>query len=125
MLASVLSALKTGKTVVIDEITTALHTRLSQELVKLFASGESNAKRAQFIFSTHDTNLLSCAAIRRDEIWFAEKDPMGNTVVYPLTDFQTRKSENVEKGYLQGRFGAVPFFGDFSTLLKGPASAAA
>lgn len=119
MLAPILSALKTGKTVVIDEITTTLHTKLSEELVRLFASESTNKNGAQFIFSTHDTNLLSCSALRRDEIWFAEKTPHGKTSIYPLTDFQTRKSDNLERGYLQGRFGAIPFFGDFSSLLKG------
>lgn len=118
MLAPILSALKTGKTVVIDEITTTLHTKLSEELIKLFASPETNTNNAQFIFSTHDTNLLSCPALRRDEIWFAEKDSQGRTSIYPLSDFQTRKADNLERGYLQGRFGAVPFFGDFSSLFS-------
>lgn len=118
LLAPILSALKSGKTVVIDEITTTLHTKLSEELVKLFASPETNINNAQFIFSTHDTNLLSCSALRRDEIWFAEKTPAGKTSVYPLSDFQTRKADNLERGYLQGRFGAVPFFGDFADLLQ-------
>jgi AAA15 family ATPase/GTPase len=114
MLAPILSALKTGKTVVIDEITTTLHTKLSEEIIKLFASPNTNTNNAQFIFSTHDTNLLSSSAMRRDEIWFAEKNSQGKTSIYPLSDFQTRKSDNLERGYLQGRFGAIPFFGDFS-----------
>lgn len=118
LLAPILSALAKGQTVVIDEITTTLHTKLSEELLKLFASPNTNSAGAQFIFSTHDTNLLSCAAIRRDEIWFAEKTAEGRTCIYPLSDFQTRKSDNLEKGYLQGRFGAVPFFGDFSNLFE-------
>ncbi|MCZ8227571.1 MAG: ATP-binding protein, partial [Burkholderiaceae bacterium] len=118
LLAPILSALKSGKTVVIDEITTTLHTKLSEELIRLFATPETNANNAQFIFSTHDTNLLSCSALRRDEIWFAEKTPHGQTSIYPLSDFQTRKSDNLERGYLQGRFGAIPFFGDFANLLK-------
>ena len=118
LLAPILSALAKGQTVVIDEITTTLHTKLSEELLKLFASPITNSAGAQFIFSTHDTNLLSCAAIRRDEIWFAEKTTEGKTCIYPLSDFQTRKSDNLEKGYLQGRFGAVPSFGEFLSLFK-------
>ncbi len=118
LLSPIIAALKTGAVVVLDEITTTLHTNLSRELVKLFSSKKTNPNNAQLLFSTHDTNLLACGALRRDEIWFAEKSPNGKTTIYPLTDFTVRKSENIEKGYLQGRYGAVPFFGDFSTILK-------
>ena len=112
LLAPIISALKYGKLVVLDEITTSLHTNLSREIINLFSSKESNPNNAQLIFSTHDTNLLSCGVLRRDSIWFAEKDRDGKTCVYPLTDFKVRKGENIEKGYLQGRFGAIPFIGD-------------
>lgn len=118
LLVPVMSALENGNTLIVDEITTNLHTKLSEKLVKLFTSKEINKKNAQFIFSTHDTNLLSRELLRRDEIWFAEKNNEGATDIYPLSDFKIRKSDNVEKGYLQGRFGAIPFLGDISSLLR-------
>jgi len=118
LLAPIISALKYGRLVVLDEITTSLHTNLSREIVRLFSNKESNPKNAQLIFSTHDTNLLSCGALRRDSIWFAEKDRDGKTCIYPLTDFKVRKGENIEKGYLQGRFGAIPFIGDIQEMFS-------
>ncbi|WP_081075182.1 AAA family ATPase [Burkholderia stagnalis] len=117
ILAPVLSALEKGHALIIDEITTSLHTMVSQELIKLFSDSSINKANAQFVFSTHDTNLLSSDMLRRDEIWFTEKDGDGSTHLYPLTDFKTRKGDNIEKGYLQGRFGAIPYFGDVAALL--------
>ena len=70
-----------------------------------------NPRGAQIIFTTHDTNILDRASLRRDQIWFTEKDAEGGTHLYPLTDFKPRKNENLERGYLQGRYGAVPFIG--------------
>ena len=67
----------------------------------------------QLIFTTHDTNLLGSLLgeppLRRDQVWFTEKDQAGRSHLYPLTDFHPRKEENLERGYLQGRYGAVPF----------------
>jgi AAA15 family ATPase/GTPase len=68
--------------------------------------------------TTHDTNLLNAPGLRRDQIWFTEKDAAGATHLYPLTDIETRKGDNLEKGYLQGRFGAIPFAGSAADLLK-------
>lgn len=118
LLVPVFSALEEGKTLIVDEITTNLHTKLSEKIISLFTSRLINKRNAQFIFSTHDTNLLSREILRRDEIWFAEKDRDGATTIYPLSDFKIRKTDNVEKGYLQGRFGAIPFMGDISALLN-------
>jgi uncharacterized protein len=68
------------------------------------------------VFTTHDTNLLGTVvgepALRRDQVWFTEKDAAGATQLYPLTDFHPRKQENLERGYLQGRYGAMPFLGE-------------
>ena len=61
------------------------------------------------IFNTHDATLLSRANLRRDQIWFTEKSKDGTSHLYPLTDFKPRQNENLESGYLQGRYGAIPF----------------
>jgi AAA15 family ATPase/GTPase len=67
------------------------------------------------IFTTHDTSLLDKDLFRRDQIWFVEKDRTQATRLYPLTDFSPRKNEALERGYLMGRYGALPFLSDFRT----------
>ncbi|WP_116135519.1 AAA family ATPase [Trinickia diaoshuihuensis] len=118
LLGPMMIALAVGGVLVVDEIATNLHTKLSEKIIKLFTSSTSNPMRAQLIFSTHDTNLLSRDLLRRDEVWFAEKNDAGETSVYPLTDFSARAKENIEKGYLEGRYGAIPFFGRDLSLIK-------
>ncbi len=114
----VLRALNTGSVLVIDELESSLHPALARYIVDLFNNPKTNPKNAQLIFTTHDTNLLGNTLgdpeLRRDEVWLTEKDKDGATVVYPLTEFKPRKDENMERGYLQGRYGAIPFLGNFS-----------
>jgi AAA15 family ATPase/GTPase len=88
-----------------------MHPLLALEVVRLFNDPKLNPRGAQIIFTTHDTNILDKASLRRDQIWFTEKDAQGGTHLYPLTDFKPRKNENLARGYLQGRYGAVPFIG--------------
>lgn len=103
-------AFEKGKVIVVDEIDKSLHPLLVEFIIKLFHNTEINKNNAQLIFNTHDTNLLSLDNFRRDQIWFAEKNPKkGTTDLYPLDDFSVRKTENVQKGYLNGRYGAIPF----------------
>lgn len=104
-----LDILEKGNTVVIDEIETSLHPNLVRELLKLLFSEKWNSKGAQVIFSTHNTVLLDNRLMRRDQIWFTEKTRLGTTKLYPLTDFSPRAEEPREKGYLAGRYGALPF----------------
>jgi hypothetical protein len=107
----VLEALQEGGVLVIDELDASLHPRLSSELIRLFSNRESNSRGAQLIFSTHDTTLLGNlvdGTLAREDVWFTEKDTDGATTLYPLSDFRPRKSEALERGYLQGRYGAVP-----------------
>lgn len=105
-----LHVLKEGKMLVIDELDRSLHPFLVKYIVKLFNSEEYNKNGAQLIFNTHDTNLLSLNLFRRDQIWFTEKDyKSGATDMYSLDDFPVRKTENIQKGYLNGRYGAIPF----------------
>ena len=99
-----------GKILIIDEIERSLHPNLVEMIIKFFHNPEINKGNAQLIFNTHDTNLLSLEIFRRDQIWFTEKNiEKGATDLYPLDDFPVRKTENIQKGYLHGRYGAIPF----------------
>lgn len=117
LIGPILYAAKTGGLVVIDELENGMHPILARRLVNFFNSEITNPKNAQLIFTTHSTNLLREGLFRRDQVWFTEKDQKGRTHLYPLTDFKPRKTENIERGYLQGRFGAVPFLGNFDFLI--------
>ncbi len=109
LIGPIVSALKWGEVLCIDELDASLHPLIAIELIRLFTSQETNPQSAQLIFNTHDTNLLSSGVLRRDQIWFTEKDSDGSSHLYPLTDFKPRRQENLENGYLQGRYGAIPF----------------
>lgn len=101
---------KEGKVLFIDEIDKSLHPLMVEYLVKMFLDKNINTGNAQLIANTHDTNLLNLDIFRRDDIWFTERDyESGKTEMYSLSDFSPRKSENIEKAYLLGRFGAIPF----------------
>jgi hypothetical protein len=108
LLGHAFQALDKGLTLVIDELDASLHTQACEAVLALFSSRELNPKGAQLIATTHDTNLLSSAMVRRDQVWFTEKDEDGATHLFPLTDIRSRKGDNIEKGYRQGRYGAVP-----------------
>jgi AAA15 family ATPase/GTPase len=106
----ILDILNKGLTLVVDELDTSLHTLLVQALVRLFHRPEVNTGGAQLIFTTHDTSLLDAYGLfRRDQVWFVEKRPDQSSSLYPLLDFSPRKNEALERGYLQGRYGALPF----------------
>jgi hypothetical protein len=109
LLEPVISALTNGGVVCVDELDHSLHPLLAMQLIRLFSDTKSNSASAQLIFNTHDTNLLNAGVLRRDQIWFTEKGQDGASQLYPLTDFKPRKQENLENGYLQGRYGAIPF----------------
>lgn len=116
VLGRVYRALDKGTLIVIDELDASLHTQASEAVLALVSSAALNPKGAQLITATHDTNLLRSPLLRRDQIWFTEKDEGGATHLYPLSDFTTRRGDNFEKGYLQGRFGAIPFAGSVADL---------
>lgn len=105
-------ALELGTPLLIDELESSLHPLLALEIIHLFNQPFTNPHHAQLIFTTHDTMLLGIidkdAELRRDQIWFTEKNEKGQTTIFPLTEFKARKGENLQRGYLQGRFGAVP-----------------
>jgi AAA15 family ATPase/GTPase len=111
-----LHSLHTSNTVfVIDEIDRSLHPNLVWEFLDFFLKSCSDC-RAQIIVTTQESNLLDLELLRRDEIWFAEKDHTSATRLYSLTDFKVRTDLDIRKHYLQGRFGAVPFLGDLNRL---------
>ena len=119
LLDHVLTALEQGSALVIDEIDTSLHPRLTARLIELFQDRRTNPKTAHLIFATHDASLLGTSfgreILRRDQVWFVEKDTEGATALFPLTDFHPRKDESTERRYLGGSYGAVP--GVFSDTL--------
>jgi uncharacterized protein len=111
--APVLTALKNGHTLVIDELDTSLHTLLVRELVRLFHNPEVNTGGAQLVFTTHDTSLLGAQELfRRDQIWVVEKDRDQSSALVSLAEFSPRKNETLERGYLTGRYGGIPFLSD-------------
>lgn len=108
ILSEIFKAFSKGMPIVIDELDISLHTFSTENLVRLFCSQNLNKIGAQLIATSHDTNLLGSNSLRRDQFWFAEKNAIGVTEMFPLTDVRTRKGDNLELGYLQGRYGAVP-----------------
>ena len=115
-----LDALWHGGLVLVDELESSLHPILAQRIVGMFNDPATNSLNAQLIFTTHDTNLIAGindpAQLRRDQVWLTEKNQKGATKLYPLTDFKPRKAENLERGYLMGRYGAIPFLGRLDTI---------
>lgn len=103
-----LYVLQHGELLLIDELDRSLHPKLSNALVMMFNDIEINKHNAQLIFATHDTTLLDLEILRRDQVWFTEKD-RSMTKLYSLLDFQTREDESLQKAYLLGRYGAIPF----------------
>ncbi|MCW1971078.1 MAG: ATP-binding protein [Anaerolineae bacterium] len=113
-----LDTLAKGNLLVIDEFDARLHPKLTKQLLQLFNSNETNPKNAQIIFVTHDTNLLSNKLLRRDQIWFAEKDKNQATKLYSLAEYKVRNDASYEADYIEGRYGAVPFIGDLSHIFE-------
>ena len=101
----------------IDEIDRSMHPILVKEFLEFFIKLCTNGHR-QMIVTTHESNLLDLDLMRRDEIWFSEKDNLGATRLYSLTDFKVRTDLEIRKHYLQGRFGAVPFLGNLERLIS-------
>ncbi len=104
-----------GSVYIIDEIDRSLHPHLSSLLVQQHLESDNNSK-SQLIVTTHETSLLDVSKIRRDEIWFIEKNDKGQSKLYSLNDFQPRYDKDIRKDYLLGRYGAIPFVGDFKRL---------
>ena len=106
---------KTNKTYLIDEIDRSLHPELTQKILDVFFSNTEGIE-SQLIVTTHESSLLDLNLLRRDEIWFVEKDKNGASQVYSLEQFKPRHDAEVRKAYLQGRFGAIPFVANVKDL---------
>ena len=112
-----------GWMTIIDEMDAKLHPLLTKEIVRMYNDPEINKNNAQLIFASHDTNLLSNANLRRDQIYFIEKNQYEESDLYSLVEYKdsngnkTRKDRNYEKDYIEGRYGAIPFIGNFSKLI--------
>jgi AAA15 family ATPase/GTPase len=118
LLGPAVDAIQKGTPLLIDELDASLHPLLAIQLLRLFNTPSSNPKGAQLIFNTHDTNLLSGGVLRRDQIWFTEKGNDATSHLYALSDFKPRRQENLQSGYLQGRYGAIPFINPDAFLLR-------
>ncbi len=103
-----------NKVFIIDEIERSIHPLLIKELIKKFSL--DNKTRGQLIFTTHESNLLDQTIFRQDEIWFTEKDRRGSTDLYSLSDFKEHKTIDIRKGYLNGRYGSIPFLANLQDL---------
>lgn len=127
----VLWALASGGVLIIDEIEAAMHPIMTLNTIDLFLCKESNPNKAQLIFATHDTNLLSYSNLRRDQICFAEKNKWESTEIYSLSDFvyfgekngeltseKERPDTDKEKRYFEGRYGAIPALGNFQKFIR-------
>ncbi len=112
-----LKALEDARPIIIDEIEASLHRRLTKKIIDLFHS--STNQSSQIIFTTHDVTLLSENLLRRDQISFVEKDSYGASRLYTLSDFKgVRKGAIIDKEYMRGKYGAVPFVGDFDAIFE-------
>ena len=105
-----LDTLANGRVIVFDELHDNLHPALVRFLVERFHNPEVSAKGAQLVFTTHDTSILNQDVFRRDQIWFCERNSRQETQIFPLTEFRPRRGvENLERSYLAGRYGALPY----------------
>ncbi|WP_312419888.1 ATP-binding protein [Shinella sp.] len=107
----ILDILQKGRILVVDELDRSLHPLLVLKIVQMFNDPELNRSGAQLIFSTHDVSLLDGGKLRRDQVWFTEKDNEQTSHLFPLLEFSPRKGEALEKGYLSGRYGGIPILG--------------
>ncbi len=110
-----LYVLQKGETLIVDELGRSLHPVLTKSLIKMFNNPKINQNNAQIIFTIHDTTLLDTQVFRQDQVWFTEKEKSA-TKLYSLLEFMTRDDESLQKGYLLGRYGAVPFINRLNSI---------
>ncbi len=112
--APFIDTLKNGKILIVDELDASLHPMLTISLISMFNNPKINTTNAQLIFATHDTNLLNLKLFHKSQIWFTEKDASGATHLNSLVEYKNvRATDNIEKHYIQGKYGAIPYIGSF------------
>ncbi|MCC5608290.1 ATP-binding protein [Nostoc sp. CHAB 5834] len=112
--------MKIGGLIIVDELGTNIHPNIVKSIIKIFQNPKTNPRNAQLILTSHDNTLQRNNLLRRDQIWFTQKRPDQSTELYPLTDFHVRNDLAIDKAYLDGRFGAVPFIpSDEEMILQG------
>lgn len=99
---------------IVDEIERSIHPIMIKTIMRKIS--ESHEARGQIIFTTHESCLLDQSIFRPDEIWFAQKDVDQSTQLYPLSDYNIHKTANIENGYLNGRYGGIPFLSNLTDL---------
>lgn len=104
-----IDALDNGEILIIDELDRSLNSEISTYLIKKFNDKTANQNNAQLIVTTHDTTFLDRDIVNQDQVWLMEKDSNNSTKLYSLLDFKIREDESLQKGYLKGRYGAIPF----------------
>jgi AAA15 family ATPase/GTPase len=114
--APILDTLRNGKILLVDEINSSLHPYLCQYLIAIFNSAEKNPNNAQLIFTTHDLSLLDEKLLRRDQVYFTEKNKYGETELFSLSEIKERKGVNFSKRYMEGRYNALPYIKSFEDL---------
>ncbi|ALU91284.1 conserver hypothetical protein [Herbaspirillum rubrisubalbicans M1] len=114
--APLVDTLTNSLIVFIDEFDARLHPILSRSILRLFNSESGNPKNAQLIIATHDTNLLDRSLLRRDQIWFCEKDRYGGSHLTSLVEYKVRNDASFEKDYIIGKYGAIPILGNLSQI---------
>lgn len=112
----IINALDKGERLIIDELDSKLHPLLTKAIVELFNSHVTNPKHAQLIFTLHDTTILSGYLLRRDQIWFTQKNGKGASELFSLSEYKVRSNAPYEKEYLSGKYGGTPITGDFRRL---------
>jgi hypothetical protein len=116
MSGPIFDTLKSGKVLIVDELDAKLHPLLTRSILQLFMESETNPNGAQLIFATHDATLLNLNYLRRDQIWFTEKDEIEASDLYSLVEFKdesgakVRNDRSIQKDYINGRYGAIPIF---------------
>jgi AAA15 family ATPase/GTPase len=109
-------ALSSQYVLVIDEFDARLHPLITKQIIRMFNGTKSNPTNAQLIVATHDTNLLDKDLMRRDQIWFVEKDPVGSSHLTSLVEYKVRNDASYEKDYILGKYGAIPFLGSIDRV---------
>jgi AAA15 family ATPase/GTPase len=121
LIGQVIKTVDNGGVLFVDELDSKIHPNLVCKILAIFNSNKLNPNNAQMVFNSHDTNLLSSGLFRRDQIWFVKKGKFADSKLYSLADFKTdevRKNEAFESNYLKGKYGAIPFLGDFENIIQ-------